>query len=52
MDISLGCIICPECQGKTCDFCHNTGKIYYYPSDNADDRIEIARAEYRIKKRG
>lgn len=42
---------CPECKKEGCGFCNGTGSIYYYPSSDAYDHIEIARAKWRISQR-
>jgi hypothetical protein len=41
---------CPECLKKGCGFCGGTGTIYFYPSPDAYDYIEIARAQWRISQ--
>jgi len=50
-NISLSTIDCPECNKKGCGFCNGRGVIYFYPSPDAYDYIEIARNKYRISKR-
>jgi len=51
VSISACSFDCPECKKKGCGFCNGTGLIYFYPSPNAYDHIEIARAKWRIKQR-
>jgi len=49
--VSYATMDCPECKKKGCGFCNGTGLIHFYPSPDAYDYIEIARAKYRISKR-
>ena len=51
VSISYSTIDCHECKRKGCGFCNGTGLIHFYPSPDAQDHIEIARAKYRISKR-
>jgi hypothetical protein len=49
--ISVCSVDCPECKKKGCDFCSGIGLIYFYPSPDAYDHIEISRAKWRISQR-
>jgi len=42
---------CPECNGEGCGFCNNTGIIWYLPSPDTYDYIQIARAKWRLSQR-
>ena len=52
-DVSIiaSSVDCYECKNKGCGFCNDTGLIWFYPSLNAYDYIEIARARWRISQR-
>lgn len=49
--ISASSVDCPECKKKGCGFCNGTGLIWFYPSPDAYDHIEISKAKWRISQR-
>lgn len=51
VSISASSVGCPECKKKGCGFCNGTGLIWFYPSPDAYDHIEISRRKWRIAQR-